>query len=66
MLPGAVFTIELFPENTRFWCEIGGAMFWTTGLVVMSRVAYLLQNYSWRYLQIALSCFSLLRLIQYW
>lgn len=53
MLPGAVFTIELFPENTRFWCEIVGAMFWTTGLVVMPGVAYLLQNYSWIYLQIA-------------
>lgn len=50
-------------ENTRFWCEIVGAMFWTTGLVVMPGVAYLLQNYSWRYLQIALSCFSLLSLI---
>lgn len=65
MLPGAVFTIELFPEDTRFWCELFGALFWTTGLCIMSAIAYLMQSYSWRYLQIALSCFSLLSLIQY-
>lgn len=66
ILPAGVFTLELFPEKTRFVCEIMGSMFWTTGLVIMSGIAYLLQDYSWRYLQIVLSCFSLLSLIQYW
>lgn len=66
ILPAGVFTLELFPEKTRFVCEIMGSMFWTTGLVIMSGIAYLLQDYPWRYLQIVLSCFSLLSLIQYW
>lgn len=59
ILPAGVFTLELFPEKTRFVCEIMGSLFWTTGLVIISGIAYLLQDYSWRYLQILLSCIEL-------
>ncbi|XP_078315174.1 organic cation transporter protein-like [Crassostrea virginica] len=66
VMSGSVIALELFPEKSRFWCELCGSLVWTTGLIIMSGIAYLLQNYSWRYLQITLSCFSVLSLIQYW
>lgn len=66
VMSDAVFTIELFPEKTRYLCKLVGSFMFTTGLVFMSAIAYLLQSYPWRYLQITLSCFSLLSLIQYW
>lgn len=66
VMSGSVFALELFPQKIRFICELSGSFVWTTGLLVFSALAYLLQNYSWRYLQITLSCFSFLSLIQYW
>ncbi|XP_062595358.1 organic cation transporter protein-like [Saccostrea cucullata] len=66
VMPNAVLGLELWPERIRFYCEALGLFFWTTGLVIMAPIAYLLRDYSWRYLQIALTCFSLFSLIQYW
>lgn len=66
VMSSSVFTLELFPEKTRFLCELTGSFVWTTGLLIMSAIAYMLRDYSWRYLQITLSCFSVLSLIQYW
>lgn len=66
VMSGVVLTLEVFPERTRFQGAIWGAFVTASGLVVMTGIAYLLQNSSWRYLQITLSCFSLLSLIQYW
>nr|XP_011427430.3 organic cation transporter protein [Crassostrea gigas] len=66
VMSAAVFTVELFPEKTRYLSKLTGSFMFTTGLVLMSAIAYLLRSYPWRYLQITLSCFSLLSLIQYW
>jgi hypothetical protein len=66
VMSGVVLTIELFPEQTRYSSELLGSFVWTTGLVIMSSIAYLLRDYSWRHLQIVLSCFSVLSLVQYW
>ncbi|XP_061172477.1 organic cation transporter protein-like isoform X1 [Saccostrea echinata] len=66
VMSGVVFTLELFPEQGRFYSEVIGSCVWSTGLIIMSAIAYLLQNYSWRYLQITLTCFSVLSLFQYW
>ncbi|XP_062595386.1 organic cation transporter-like protein, partial [Saccostrea cucullata] len=63
---GSVLSLELFPEKTRFISEGLQALFWTSGLVVMAPIAYLMQNYSWRYLQIALTSFSAISLFQFW
>lgn len=65
-MSGVVLTLEVFPERIRFQGAIWGAFVTASGLVVMTGIAYLLQNSSWRYLQITLSCFSRLSLIQYW
>lgn len=66
VMSGVVFTLELFPEQTRYTSEVLGSFIWTTGLVIMSCIAFLLRHYSWRHLQIVLSCFSLLSVVQYW
>ncbi|XP_055998240.1 organic cation/carnitine transporter 2-like [Ostrea edulis] len=66
VMSNAVMGLELFPQSTRFYMESLGLFFWTTGLVIMAPIAYLLRHYSWRYLQIALTCFSLFSLVQYW
>ncbi|XP_048735641.2 solute carrier family 22 member 16-like [Ostrea edulis] len=66
VMTGAVLSLELFPEKTRFYSEALASVFWTTGLVIMSAIAYLMRNYSWRYLQISLTCFSIFSLFQFW
>ncbi|XP_061193358.1 organic cation transporter protein-like isoform X2 [Saccostrea echinata] len=66
VMPNAVLALELFPERTRFYTETLGMFVWTTGLIIMAPIAYLMKDYSWRYLQIALTCFSLFSLVQYW
>lgn len=66
VMSDAVLTLELFPEKTRFYAEAIGLFFWTTSLVIMAPIGYLMRDYSWRYLQIVMTGFSLFSLIQYW
>ncbi|XP_065945028.1 solute carrier family 22 member 6-A isoform X2 [Magallana gigas] len=66
VMSDAVLTLELFPEKTRFYAEAIGLFCWTTSLVIMAPIGYLMRDYSWRYLQIVLTGFSLFSLIQYW
>ncbi|XP_052696616.1 organic cation transporter protein-like [Crassostrea angulata] len=66
VMSDAVLTLELFPEKTRFYAEAIGLFCWTTSLVMMAPIGYLMRDYSWRYLQIVLTGFSLFSLIQYW
>ncbi|XP_061173298.1 organic cation transporter protein-like [Saccostrea echinata] len=66
VMPGVVLFVELLPEQGRFYSSVIGLLTWSTGLIIMTAIAYLLQNYSWRYLQITLTCFSFMSLFQYW
>lgn len=66
VMSNTVLGLELFPEQTRFYSEAIGLFSWTTSLVIMAPVAYLMRNYSWRYLQVVGTCFSLISLAQYW
>ena len=66
VMSNAVLCLELFPEKTRFYAEAIGLFCWTTGLVVMAPMAYLMRDYSWRYLQVLLTSFSVFSLVQYW
>ncbi|XP_061174320.1 organic cation transporter protein-like [Saccostrea echinata] len=66
VMSGVVLFVELLPEQSRFYSSVIGFLTWSTGLIIMTAIAYLLQNYSWRYLQITLTCFSFLSLFQYW
>ena len=62
----AVYYLELFPTEHRYKGEILGLTFWTTGVVFVAPVAYLLRDYSWRYLQVALALYSFYSIFHYW
>ena len=63
---GAVLAMELVPEEGRFVGEVCGLLFWTTGVVLLTPIAYLLRYHTWRELQIALTLCSSYSLVQYW
>lgn len=63
---GAVIAMEWVPEESRFICEVLGLLFWTTGVVLVTPIAYLMRDNTWRELQIALTLCSSYSLIQYW
>ena len=63
---GAVLAMELVPEEGRFVGEVCGLLFWTTGVVLLTPIAYLMRNHTWRELQIALTLCSSYSLVQYW
>jgi hypothetical protein len=65
-MSGAVMSLEWVPTNSRYLVEVVGLLFWSTGICLIAFIGYLLQDYSWRYLQIALTLFSSYSLIQYW
>lgn len=66
VMTNVVLGLELFAEDKRFYSEAISLICWATGLVIMSGIAYLMRDYSWRYLQIVMTCFSLFSLLQYW
>ena len=65
-MAGAVLALEWVPTNSRYWVEITGQLFWSTGVCAIAMFGYLLQNYSWRYLQMAFTLYSSFCLVQYW
>ncbi|XP_061192875.1 organic cation transporter protein-like [Saccostrea echinata] len=58
--------VETLPEEWRFCAEVMGLVWWTTGIVLLTPMAYLLYGFSWRYLQLLLSLLSLYSLVEYW
>ncbi|XP_048734857.2 organic cation transporter protein-like [Ostrea edulis] len=58
--------VETLPEEWRFCAEVMGLVWWTTGIVLLTPLALLMQNYSWRYLQLLLSLLSVYSLAEYW
>ncbi|KAK3096707.1 hypothetical protein FSP39_002592 [Pinctada imbricata] len=65
-LCNACIYLEMYPSEHRYKMEVLGLTSWTTGVVLMAPVAYLLQQYSWRYTQLAVSLFSFYSLFHYW
>lgn len=63
---GAVLAMEWVPEEGRFVVEVCGLLFWTTGVVLLTPIAYLMRNLTWRELQIVLTLCSSYSLVQYW
>ena len=59
-------SIEWFPaEHRSLRCLIGSTM-WGCAASSMALVAFLLRDYTWRYLQFALSGVSVLAFLQWW
>ncbi|XP_048736819.2 organic cation transporter protein-like [Ostrea edulis] len=65
-MAGAVMALEWVPTNSRYVVEVVGLLFWSTGICLIAFISYLLQDFSWRYLQIAFTLLSSYSLIQYW
>ncbi|KAK7477703.1 hypothetical protein BaRGS_00031087 [Batillaria attramentaria] len=47
--------MELLPKRLRPVASLADAILWSSGQVLMALIAYLMQGYTWRYLQLALS-----------
>ncbi|KAK7496086.1 hypothetical protein BaRGS_00012787 [Batillaria attramentaria] len=47
--------MELLPKRMHPLASLADAIFWSSGQVLMALIAYLMQGYTWRYLQLALS-----------
>ncbi|XP_048736820.2 organic anion transporter 3-like [Ostrea edulis] len=63
---GAVLAMEWVPQECRFLCEVFGLLFWTTGVVLVTPIAYLMRDNTWRDFQLVLTLCSSYSLIQYW
>ena len=59
-------SIELFPTDYRSLASLVMSIVWTMGSCSMALTAYLLQDYSWRYLQCSLTAVSLIAFFQMW
>ncbi|XP_053378644.1 organic cation transporter protein-like [Mercenaria mercenaria] len=62
----SLLLIEMVPTETRGTIEVCSLLFWTTGIAIVTPVAYIFRNLSWRYLQICLACLSSWSLIEWW
>ncbi|KAK7503597.1 hypothetical protein BaRGS_00005136 [Batillaria attramentaria] len=62
----ATMTTELFPTDTRRLTFPISTVMWSIASTSMALIAYLLRDYTWRYLQYTLSAVSFLFLIQLW
>ncbi|CAL1546071.1 unnamed protein product [Lymnaea stagnalis] len=58
--------LEMFPSRHRRITATYGGLTWAIGAMTMALVAYLFRDHSWRMLQLALSCVSILALFQLW
>ncbi|XP_052791504.1 organic cation transporter protein-like [Mya arenaria] len=65
-LAQAILSLEMFPKEIRGYVEVLGLLFWTTGIAIVTPIAYIFRNISWRYFQICLACLSSWSLIEWW
>uniref|UniRef100_K1R4W8 Organic cation transporter protein n=1 Tax=Magallana gigas TaxID=29159 RepID=K1R4W8_MAGGI len=66
LLSGVTQYVETLPMEWRFCAEVIGLVAWTTGIVMLTPLAYIMQTFSWRYLQLLLALFSVYSLVEYW
>ena len=62
----AILNLELFPKEIRGYMEVMGLIIWTTGIGLVTPLAYIFHMMSWRYLQLCLSLLSAWALIEWW
>lgn len=65
LLSGVTQYVETLPMEWRFCAEVIGLVAWTTGIVMLTPLAYIMQTFSWRYLQLLLALFSVYSLVEY-
>ncbi|XP_033749260.1 solute carrier family 22 member 6-A-like [Pecten maximus] len=58
--------LELFPTEARYLVEVSALAVWTSSMVVVTPVAYFLQDISWRYLYLVLTLTSAFSVFGYW
>lgn len=66
LLSGVTQYVETLPMEWRFCAEVIGLVAWTTGIVMLTPLAYIMQTFSWRYLQLLLALLSVYSLVEYW
>lgn len=66
LLSSVTLCVETLPMEWRFLAEVTGVVAWTTGLVMLTPLAYIMQTFSWRYLQLLLALLSVYSLVEYW
>ncbi|XP_060576174.1 organic cation transporter protein-like [Ruditapes philippinarum] len=62
----AILNLEIMPKGVRGYVEVFGLLFWTTGIAIITPVAYIFRNMSWRHFQTCLACLSAWALIEWW
>ncbi|XP_070174694.1 organic anion transporter 3-like [Littorina saxatilis] len=62
----ATMSIELFPGEFRAVTSLVMGAMWMGGSSIMAMTSYLLQDYSWRFLQCVLSAVSCVAFLQMW
>uniref|UniRef100_A0A8W8KJP2 Uncharacterized protein n=1 Tax=Magallana gigas TaxID=29159 RepID=A0A8W8KJP2_MAGGI len=66
LLSGVTLCVETLPMEWRFIAEVIGLFTWTTGMVLLIPLAYIMQTFSCRHLQIILALLSVYSLVDYW
>ncbi|XP_060067965.1 organic cation transporter protein-like [Ylistrum balloti] len=64
LLTVVTFWLELLHRDSRENVGIVNAFMWGSSVMVLTLVAFLLQNYDWRILQLALSLFSVISIVE--
>ncbi|WAQ99758.1 ORCT-like protein [Mya arenaria] len=62
----AILNLERFPKEICAYVGVFGLLFWTTGIAIVTPIAYIFRNMSWRYFQLCLACLSSWSLIEWW
>ncbi|XP_060085902.1 solute carrier family 22 member 4-like [Ylistrum balloti] len=62
----AVAAMETLPVNSRYLWDTADLLFWTTGCLLVTPIAYAFRNMSWRSMQIAFAVGSAYSLLEYW
>jgi hypothetical protein len=50
--------LEISPKNFRAIAGVIDAVMWASSVMALPLLAYLMQDYSWRYLQLFIAAFS--------
>ncbi|XP_069138044.1 solute carrier family 22 member 21-like [Argopecten irradians] len=62
----AIMGLETLPVNSRYLWVIIDQLCWTTGCILVTPIAYIFRNMSWRAMQIAFAAASSYSVIEYW
>ncbi|XP_052696620.1 solute carrier family 22 member 21-like isoform X3 [Crassostrea angulata] len=66
LLSSVTLCVETLPMEWRFVAEVTGVVSWTTGIVMLTPLSYIMQTFSWRYLELLLALLSVYSLVEYW